>query len=148
MYYQNYEDYMRKILGYPIENESTYYYEDNVKENNKELEDYYPEIYKKINPIINEICLKYLGNISKATIDKMVEEVYNKIEIPQEYKNINIRRNNYESLRGRQNIILEKNYLKDLIKIVILNNILNSKNTPKKVYKQKDDINYNNYFKF
>ena len=53
MYYQNYEDYMRSVLGYPVQTTYDNYIIEgrdyNVNyQNNSELESMYPEIYKKI----------------------------------------------------------------------------------------------------
>lgn len=99
MYYQNYEDYMRSVLGYPIESTYDNYIiqnrEYNVNyQNNSELESMYPEIYKKINPVVCEVCERSNNPITKEVIDNMVEEVYQKIDINNEiYLKINIDNN-------------------------------------------------------
>lgn len=88
MYYQNYEDYMRSVLGYPIENQDTYrmnHLEDTQNcsttyQNTKELEDCYPEIYKMINPIVCEVCDKCTNPMTRDMVEDMVEEVYQRIE--------------------------------------------------------------------
>lgn len=92
MYYQNYEDYMRSVLGYPTQNCDTYpmnYFENTQKcmmpyQNTKELEDCYPEIYKIINPIVCEACDRCNRPITRDTVDNIVEEVYKRIEINNE----------------------------------------------------------------
>lgn len=92
MYYQNYEDYMRTVLGYPMENQNTYrvnYLEEiqnrNISyQNTKELEEMYPEIYKVINPVVCEVCDRCHTPITKDVIENMVEEVYQKMEINNE----------------------------------------------------------------
>lgn len=89
MYYQNYEDYMRSVLGYPIESTYDNYIiqnrEYNVNyQNNSELESMYPEIYKKINPVVCEVCERNKTPITKEIIENMVEEVYQRIEINNE----------------------------------------------------------------
>ena len=105
MYYQNYEDYMRSVLGYPIQNQSTYpmhYYENTQNcimpyQNTKELEDCYPEIYKIINPMVCEVCDRYNTTITREMLENMVEEVYQKIEINNEIAiKINIDNRNIE----------------------------------------------------
>ena len=56
MYYSNYEDYMRMVLGYPMENTNSTYRNDNnwysAQNNVNSLisnpEELYPEIYRKI----------------------------------------------------------------------------------------------------
>jgi len=81
MYYQNYEDYMRAVLGYPTENRDIYQmnYFDEVQnnimpyQNTKELENCYPEIYRIINPIVCEICDKCNVPITRDVVENMVE---------------------------------------------------------------------------
>ena len=69
MYYQNYEDYMRSVLGYPIEPTNTYEsydylmspyersqaYSNQLGYNNEILE-LYPDIYRVVNPMVCKIC--------------------------------------------------------------------------------------------
>ena len=112
MYYQNYEDYMRSVLGYPIENHNTYqmnYFEDSQNsmisyQNTKELEDCYPEIYKIINPIVCEVCNKYSKSIKKDMIENIVEEVYRIIEMNNEIS-IKINIDNRSNPKETENII-------------------------------------------
>ena len=89
MYYQNYEDYMRSVLGYPVETTYDNYIiqsrDYNVSyQNNSELENMYPEIYKKINPMVCEVCERSKTPITKEVLENMVEEVYQRIEINNE----------------------------------------------------------------
>ena len=92
MYYQSYEDYMRSVLGYPTENRDTYqmnYLGDTQKcvmpyQDTKELENYYPEIYKIINPIVCEICDRCNKPVTREMLDNMVEEVRREIQINNE----------------------------------------------------------------
>lgn len=113
MYYQNYEDYMRSVLGYPIENRDIYrmnYFEDTQNcmmpyQDTKELEDCYPEIYSIINPIVCEVCDKYSRPITKDMLETMIEEVYQRIEINNEIAiKINIdNRSNEKQIENRTN---------------------------------------------
>lgn len=99
MYYQNYEDYMRSVLGYPVGTTYDNYVIENRNytvnyQNNSELESMYPEIYKKINPVVCEVCERSKEPITKEVIENMVEEVYQKIDINNEiYLKINIDNN-------------------------------------------------------
>ena len=142
MYYQNYEDYMRTVLGYPVERrqeyipiEQNYNFETRLT-NTKELESYYPEIYRILNPIVCEVCNKYKGNCTKENIDMMVNEVYKKVNLSNE---INIKINLDNRIQEKEinrNSISKKNneidrqvrqnnpFLNDLIRILLLNQIL------------------------
>src|SRR5574344_755159 len=159
MYYQNYEDYMRNILGYPTEN--LYTYDNCIQDGNytmqniNELQDLYPECYKLINPIICSVCDNYRGTINSNSIESMVDEVYQKIIVNNEImikinienrnsdslsssrevdnKNRNILNNNLKtnSIESRNNLEPENRqirpnnqFLKDLIRILILNRLL------------------------
>lgn len=159
MYYQNYEDYMRSVLGYPMEGQDTYqmnYFEDTRNcimpyQNTKELEDCYPEIYRMINPIVCEVCDRCNGPVTKDTVENMVEEVCKRIEINNEISiKINIdNRNSEKETENRVNTIransnksinneqvrktsevenrqIKQNnpFLRDLIRILILNRLL------------------------
>lgn len=105
MYYQNYEDYMRSVLGYPVQNQDAYpmnYFENTQGcimsyQNTKELEDCYPEIYRIVNPIVCEVCDKYNNTITRDMLENMVEEIYQRIEINNEIAiKINIDNRNVE----------------------------------------------------
>ena len=129
MYYQNYEDYMRAVLGYPMENQNTYrmdYLGDfqniNIQyQNTKELEDCYPEIYKILNPIVCEVCNRCNIPVTRNVVENMVEEIYQRIEFNNEIAiNINIdnrtsekqvenRTNNVKANIVRNNNINEQN---------------------------------------
>lgn len=84
MYYQNYEDYMRSVLGYPVNSQDTYqmnYYNENRNNNyEKELEDLYPDVYKTINPFVIDVCSRCNGSVTRDSLEDMIEEVYSKIE--------------------------------------------------------------------
>ena len=90
MYYQNYEDYMRSILGYPINqngNMDTYEsynmtsdYSFQAPNYSDEIMNLYPEIYKILNPMVCKICEANTKPIDNDLIEKMTEEIYLNIE--------------------------------------------------------------------
>ena len=92
MYYQSYEDYIRSILGYPLQTNSnypniTYDYLNDYEFNantmprySNEILDMYPEIYKIVNPMVCKICENNNEPITKELIQKMTDEVYNNLE--------------------------------------------------------------------
>ncbi|MDR0978708.1 MAG: hypothetical protein LBL91_02025 [Lachnospiraceae bacterium] len=108
MYYQNYEDYMKSILGYKPE-ESNTTYEDTYEENyatdeaggaleesilntetlpeveevvvEENLDNLYPDIYRIISPVVVYTCDKKANNaISENMVNEIVEEIYNIVE--------------------------------------------------------------------
>ena len=89
MYYQNYEDYMREVLGYPIEPKSTYecYNYKPVQSYisparySDEIMDLYPEIYKIVNPMVCKLCERNTEPITKELIEQMVDEIYKNLEV-------------------------------------------------------------------
>ena len=88
MYYQNYEDYIRSILGYPTQmqnnnycNYSNYNYTDSATNiNANELYNLYPEIYRIINPMVCKICEANTKPVTRELVDKMTDEIYLNLE--------------------------------------------------------------------
>ncbi len=102
MYYQNYEDYMRQVLGYPI-NDSNIYEKYNYRDANtysinrtqynlteNEIMELYPESYNLIYPLVCRACETNNEPISKAILDKMTDEIYNIVEKNQTVVNVKI----------------------------------------------------------
>lgn len=104
MYYQNYEDYMRSVLGYPIEPRNTYETYNFVPYENQtyqisnnygdEIMELYPEIYRLINPMVCKICDSNTKPITRELLDQMTEEIYTNIEtVPEVDTIINVKVN-------------------------------------------------------
>lgn len=175
MYYQSYEDYMRSVLGYPIENKNIYQMNcfENTQncmtpyQNTKELEDCYPEIYKVINPIVCDVCDKCNVTITRDIVENMVDEVYQKIEINNEIAvKINLENRNIEKTRKTTEVENRQRrpqnpFLRDLIRILILNRLLGENFQGRPLYQRPPIIppfpggprppqnrEYEDYFKF
>lgn len=179
MYYQNYEDYMRSVLGYPAEPENTYEsfnyssivpYErqsvsfNQINNTNSEMMDLYPDIYKIVNPMVCKICEANTKPITRQLVDQMTDEIYLNLESQPEFDTIvnikvntqkanvekntrpvnlssssndnssatkskinsskeEIKENRQDSIESRQ--ARPNNMLRDLIRILILNRLLN-----------------------
>lgn len=109
MYYQNYEDYMRQVLGYPINdpniyetydyrNENTYL--SNQVQNNlteAEIKNLYPDSYNVIYPLVCKACEANNEPISKSVVDKMTDDVYKLVERNENVVNIKIETQNREN---------------------------------------------------
>ena len=78
MYDNNYEEYIRSILGYPSRTNfdqnvmyNTGYQEPTQINTRNDLEEFYPEIYKIVNPMVCKICENNNEPITKELIQKM-----------------------------------------------------------------------------
>lgn len=112
--YINNEDYMRAIVGdistnrTPISSlessQNTYNNIDMMRLAEPTLRniDLYPETYRKINPIVVNACKDLTIKLTKNSIEKIANEIYDKLE--------------------KENTI-SSNVLKDLIQILVLNQL-------------------------
>ena len=87
MYFQSYEDYIRTILGYPVQNEMSYNTYPNCSYEyieqprySSEIMDLYPDIYKIINPMVCKICKANSKPIIRKLVEQMTDEIYLNIE--------------------------------------------------------------------
>ena len=159
MYENDYEEYMRSVLGYP-NNNNTYHqptsfpYRNTINEIN--YDDLYPDIYKILKPMIKKICDNpNYRSITNETLEAMTTEIYNNIESDINLVNINITtspnsseltreaekskniNNNTRNTVNANKVSSSSNKevtrqccgnptLRDLIKILILNQLLNN----------------------
>lgn len=98
MYNESYEDYIRSILGYPNYNnnqENSYNYNmmrDRNNERNRQLEQYYPDIYRIVYPMVNKACTNNMKPITSELIDELTNEIYSSLETGEQIQvNINLR---------------------------------------------------------
>ena len=139
MYYSNYEDYMRMVLGYPMENTNSTYRNDNnwysAQNNVNSLisnpEELYPEIYRIIYPMVCKTCnMNSNREITKDLLEQMTDEIYRNVE-PEDQQigqraevqlkngdviNPNAKEPEQQTRETRQNNFL----LRDLIRILLL----------------------------
>ncbi len=92
MYDSQYEEYIRSVLGYPSTatmnqnhiNQNQMYQTEypNPSQVNmrNDLEDFYPEIYKIIYPMVQKACDGNMGANSREEIEQMTDEIYSAIE--------------------------------------------------------------------
>ena len=162
MFDNDYENYMRSVLGYPIQNEiNTYnggygnnnlyfpYRSGNMNVYTNKYEDLYPDIYKVLKPMIYKVCnLQNNRDFSDNTLEKMADEIYNNIESETNVVNINIKtsaeaESSKNSMYTKRDMKISQNSstteekraccgnptLKDLIKILILNQLRENNNS-------------------
>lgn len=130
MYNKDYEEYMRTVLGYKPNNEDIY----NTYDNNYNMDynRFYPEIYNKLDPIVSRVCSMNTKPINDDTINEMIDSIIANVNLDEymEYvreepklKNGDVRNPNArEEYRQRR----PNRLLRDLLRILILNRLLNS----------------------
>ena len=144
MDYQNYEEYMRSVLGYSPyvgndytytdEQEDIYAYSNEVMPNAQvqDLSVFYPEIYKIIYPMVCKVCNTNSGReLTKELLEQMINEIYSNVEPEQEIdssvrnqaplKNGDVRNPNAKEPIAPAKETRQTNFLlRDLIRILIL----------------------------
>ena len=144
MNYQNYEEYMRSVLGYSpyVENDYTYTdeqediynYSNDMMTNvqTQDLTPFYPEIYKIIYPMVCKVCNVNTGReLTKDLLEQMCDEIYRNVEPEQEtqsstrnqapLKNGDVRNPNAKEPIAPIKETRQTNFLlRDLIRILIL----------------------------
>ena len=143
MGYQNYEDYMRNVLGYSPyvgqndytyqEQEDMYNYEEIQEEvgNIQDVTPFYPEIYKLIYPMICKVCNTHAQQeLTKELLEQMIDEIYRNVEPENEnnstpvrtpLKNGDVRNPNSKEPEPPLKEKRQTNFLlRDLIKILLL----------------------------
>ena len=150
MYNTSYEEYMRTVLGYMPNcmqdtfNTNDYYImqtNNNMCNNNCmndcNLDDLYPDMYKRVYPLVCKECNTNTMPITQESLEQMTDNVLSQIEIDlkiQTNAKVETRKEDIKVTNSRQqetNIRQEdraprRNYiLRDLIKILILNELIN-----------------------
>mgnify|MGYP001106884007 CR=1 FL=1 len=101
MYYQNYEDYMRQVLGYPINDPNIYetydYRNDQMTQDT--YSEYYPDIYHLVFPMVCKVCETNTQPITRELVEKMTDEVYMAIEDTSTTVNIRVNASKTEENR-------------------------------------------------
>lgn len=146
MDYQNYEEYMRSVLGYSPYVDRNYTYTNSQEDmyNNymnmsetpnmqptQDLTEFYPEIYKIIYPMVCKACnVNSDREVTKDLLEQITDEIYRNVE-PEEQQttsradvqlkngdviNPNAKEPEQQTRETRQNNFL----LRDLIRILLL----------------------------
>ncbi len=87
MYDNQYEEYIRSVLGYPCTtnmNQNQMYQNEYLNPSQinmrNDLEEFYPEIYKIIYPMVKKACEGNMRANSREEIEQMTDEIYSAIE--------------------------------------------------------------------
>lgn len=113
-----YEEYMRSVLGY----NNTYDYEYSRIENNQnnELEQCYPEMYRIVYPMVQKACNENTRTINKELIDEMTNEIYFSVEDDELNED-----------RSKENRNVRNPILNDLIRILLLRELIGRPQGPR-----------------
>lgn len=137
MYNETYDEYIRSILGYsPMGWDHNNYQEyRNQAINydfkiNKEVEKYYPEIYKIVYPMIVKRCSNINNVVTKEDIENMTDEIYSALEERNDNKVIsnNTEVQIKEVVQEKRNIKQIDKNLYELIKILMIRELSNRPN--------------------
>lgn len=137
MYWQNYEDYMRQVLGYPnMSTNDSYdegYYQVSmsmrpVYEMPEKKEELYPEIYRLIYPMVCKACDEVLDEeITEELVENLTDMVYINFEgeatVEVQEQKIENRNGDVKNpnVKERMSETRQSNpFLRDLIRILIL----------------------------
>ncbi len=143
MYNTSYEEYMRTVLGYtPNCMQDTFtnndYYimqPNNNRMQDCDFEDLYPDMYKKVYPLVCNECNTNNMPITQETLEQMTDNVLRKIEVDlkiQTNVKIETRKDDtkpsnarmQETNTKREDRAPQNNVLRDLIKILILRELI------------------------
>lgn len=153
MDYQNYEDYMRSVLGYQNDNiyantynpRNDYYYDmptmttNYTNINTEALNEFYPEIYKLIYPMVCKVCNQNMNReVTKELVDRMTDEIYINFEaedrptqnVRTPLKNGDVRNPNAKEPEVRHETRQGNFLLRDLIRILILRELAGANRPP------------------
>lgn len=140
MDYQNYNDYMENLLGYPnrncpgmcMNNQTPY---QNMYQSNDDLEEMYPDTYRIIYPMVVSACnmVNVDMPITESMINRMTDDIYDRAEADSRITiDINIEVENREEDDSRQ--ISEdtrqrrprrrNRFLRDFIRVLLLRELL------------------------
>ena len=134
MSYQNYEEYMRSVLGYSpyVENDYTYTdeqediyaYSNDMMQMQQQTQDvtpFYPEIYKIIYPMVCKVCNSNSGReLTKDLLEQMCDEIYRNVE-PEQESEVSVRNPNAKEPVQPIKETRQTNFLlRDLIRILLL----------------------------
>lgn len=139
MYNENYDEYIRSILGYPMNNSYNNSYQSYNNQNqslmNSELDKCYPEIYKIVYPMIRTKCDNFRGNVNNEEIENMTDEIYYALDsdvsktIEKTVEKKVDTKVNEKTVENRQTRQINRN-LRDLIKILLIRELLNRPGRP------------------
>lgn len=142
MNYENYEDYMRNVLGYRTNmNSSNMYMNNQTPYQNmylatNSLEKMYPDTYRIVYPMVVSACNMVNMPITEEMLDRMIDDIYDRaiadsrinIDINIEIESREDNDSRQLSDESRQRRPRRRNrFFRDLIRILLLRELLGRK---------------------
>lgn len=111
---------------------------DTLEGEKNRYEEMYPELYRILRPMVKKVCAdKFIDQISNNDVESMTEDVYRNISSDIGVVNINVTSDPGISTRGNMKTkevpeeekrsASENPFLRDLIKILVLNQLINNR---------------------
>ena len=126
MNYQDYDEYIRNLIGYPTMQKSISPYT-NMDLNSDDLERMYPEVYRVVYPMVCFACDNIRTPVTEPMLDTMADDIYDRVEADGRI-NIDISvevRDGIENREDRQRRPRRRNrFLRDLIRILLLRELI------------------------
>ncbi|MFR5683564.1 MAG: hypothetical protein ACLUD1_05805 [Clostridia bacterium] len=134
MNYQDYDEYMRSLIGYPNMRTSmspSMFSCPHMEAYSDDLERMYPEVYRVVYPMVCVACDNIRTPVTEEMIDMMTDDIYDRVEadgrinvdISVEVRNAGS--GNEEIQENRQRRPRRRNrFLRDLIRILLLRELL------------------------
>ena len=136
MNYQNYDEYMRNMMGCqnmysPMTHHMMMFQNSNMDACADDLERMYPEVYKIVYPMVCFACDNIRTPVNEQMVDMMTDDIYDRVEADGRINielSVEVRdtqSNNEETKENRQRRPRRRNrFLRDLIRILLLRELL------------------------
>ena len=137
MNYQNYDEYMRSVLGYPNMGRSMnpnmsqpMFQFSNMEIYSDDLERMYPEVYRVVYPMVCFACDNVRTPVTEGMVDMMTDDIYDRVEadgrinVNMYFEDRNIQSDIEDRQEDRQRMPRRNRFLRDLIRILLLRELL------------------------
>ena len=138
MNYQNYDEYMRSLMGYPNMRASMNQTMNpsmapftNMDTYSEDLERMYPEVYRVVLPMVRSTCDNIRTPVTEEMVDMMTDDIYDRVEADGRINidiSVEVRNdesNNENAQENRQRRPRRRNrFLRDLIRILLLRELI------------------------
>ena len=138
MNYQNYDEYMRSVMGYPNMGASMnpnmsqpMFQFSNMETYSDDIERMYPEVYRVVYPMVCFACDNIRTPVTEEMVDMMTDDIYDRVEadgrinIDMSCEDRNVQSDSENRQDNRQRRPRRRNrFLRDLIRILFLRELL------------------------